>query len=328
MSDESAEDRREFGLALGDVRYEPQSGGSRLRWYVAAVGLFPFALIVFSFYWMSTGEYIHHSRSLYLSQLGYGAKLRGADCDVVIDGDSTAMVDLMPKVIAARTGLSACNIAEVAGVKRVNGMAVLTTYLQHNHAPKYLVFQFAPEDLSDPWRWQWGGTFEGVLYGMQFGHKADVMRTLWRYPDSSLGNAELGFRSGLVWHLTKSPPAEEMHSRDTQLGRMPEGGEPLTKCDATDDRKLAPQPDWLAKLRQTYGKDGTRVLIDVVPQPTCDPTVGYYAGALAGLIDNKVSTLPPEMFIGTGRLHMNDAGATVVSERVAAQILQAEKGGR
>ncbi len=329
MSDESAEDRREFGLDLGEVRYEPRTGRARLRWYVASVALFPFALIAFSLFWMTTGEYIRHSHSIYLSQIGYGAKLRGADCDVVIDGDSTAMVNLLPKVITARTGLSACNIAEVAGVKRVNGMAVLDTYLQHNRPPKYLVFQFAPENFSDPWRWQWGGTFEGVLYGMQFGHKADVMRSFWRYPDLTLGNVELGFRSGLSWHLTKSPPAEAMHSRDVQMGRLPEEGPALTGCDATELQKLPPPPEWLAKLRQTYGTGGTRVLIDVAPLPECDPTAAYYSKTLGPpLIDNTVAKLPVGLFQAAGRLHMGDEGAAVASERVAQQILQAEKGGR
>ena len=329
MSDESAEDRREFGLGLGEVRYEPQTSRAALRWYVAAVAVFPFALIAFSFYWMTTAEYMHHSHSVYLSQIGYGAKLQGVDCDVVIDGDSTAMVDILPKVITARTGLSACNIAEVAGVKRITGMALLDTYLQHNRRPKYLVFQFAPENLSDPARWEWGGMFEGVLFGLQFGHKADVMRSVLRYPAASLVNAELGFRSGLTWHLTHSPPAAEMHSRDAQLGRMPEEGSPLTECDATDARKLSPQAEWLTKLRETYGRNGTQVLIDVVPQPICDPAVEYYRRELTpALIDNSVSTLPVGLFLGTGRLHMTDAGAAVVSERVADQILQAEKGGR
>ncbi len=328
MSDESAEDRGAFGLDIGEIRHEPRTNHLRLRWYVAAVGLFPFVLIPFSLYWMTTAEYVHHARSTYLSQIGYGAKLRGADCDVVIDGDSTAMVDILPKTITTRTGLSACNIGEVAGVKRITGMAGIDSYLQYNRPPKYILFQFAPENLSDPARWQWGGTFEGVLYGLQFGHKADVMRFFWNVPDAGPINAELGFRTGLVGLLAPLPAAER-HSRDDQGGRMPEPGPALTACSEEDDRKEQPQPEWLHKLREQYGSGGTRVLIDVVPLPACDPTLQYYREQLkSGMIDNTVETLPIEVYTGTGRLHMDDEGAQVLSERVAEQIARAQNGER
>ena len=58
------------------------------------------------------------------------------------------MVGVIPQVIEQRTGLTACNIAEVAGVQSINGMAVTDAYLQHNQRPKYIVFLYAPEKLD------------------------------------------------------------------------------------------------------------------------------------------------------------------------------------
>ncbi len=127
----------------------------------------PFALIGLSLFWMSTDFYVHHADSSYFHQLGYGETLHGTKCDVLISGDSTAMVGVDPAEIQHRTGLSACNIAEYAGIQLLTGTQILDDFLRKNPRPRYLIFLEAPENYSNSHDWKFVGTLEGVIFRSQ-----------------------------------------------------------------------------------------------------------------------------------------------------------------
>jgi hypothetical protein len=101
-------------------------------------------------------------------------------------------------------------------------------------------------------------------------------------------------------------------------------GSPLeTTCDYPANRQ-PPDTDWIARLRATYGRGGSIVLVDAIPLPSCDPALAYYQHALAGTTDNEMQSLPPDEFItlpARGR-HVNAAGAVTVSSLLGDQILQ------
>ena len=322
MTDASQRDRQEFGTDLTEVRHEPLASPWRLRLYVAALVLFPFALILFTFWWVTTDSYLRHIPYPYIVDTGYGSKLQHADCDVVIDGDSTALVGVLPRIIEQRTGLKTCNISEVAGIKLVNGMMVLDDYLAHNRRPQYLVFVFAPENFNNPAGWTFISDFEGWFYRIRFHRDAAFWRRTLRFPDNSFANAELAFRNGIEWLLKRPMPPALEHERDLNDGHVSEAGTPLTHC-AADTIIRPPDPAWLSHLRSTYGVGGTHVLIDVTPMPGCDEGLPFYRAHLSGLTDNAVDTLPIGDYNSSGRLHTNDLGTAALSERIADQLAAA-----
>jgi hypothetical protein len=322
LTDASQRDRQEFGTDLTEVRHEPLASPWRLRLYVAILCIFPFALILFTFWWVTTDSYLRHIPFPYIVGTGYGSKLQHADCEIVIDGDSTALVGVLPRIIEQRTGLKTCNISEVAGIKLVNGMRVLDDYLAHNRRPQYLVFVFAPENLIPPSQWAFVSDFEGWFYRIRFHPDSALWRRLIQDPNGTLANAELAFRNGVEW-LPKHPlPPELAHERDLNGGHVSESGTPLTRC-AGDTILRSPDPAWLASLRSTYGLGGTHVLVDVTPMPPCDDGLPFYRTHLAGLTDNTVDTLPIGDYNSSGRLHTNDLGTAALSERIADQIAAA-----
>jgi len=319
LSDASQRDRQEFGTDLTEVRHEPPASPWRLRLYVGALVLFPFALIAFTFWWVTTDSYLRHSPLPYLIGTGYGSRLQHADCEIVIDGDSTALVGVLPRIIEQRTGLKTCNIAEVAGVKMLNGMMVLDDYLAHNRRPQYLVFVFAPENLNNPNGWGFVNAWEGWFYRIRFHPDAAFWRGTISDPDEAFANVELAFRNGVEW-LPKHPLASDLaHERDLNGGHVGEAGAPLTDC-PFDPFKRLPDPQWLSSLRNTYGAGGTHVLIDVTPMPPCDELLPFYRAHLPGLIDNAVDTLPIGDYRISGRLHTTDSGTIALSERIADQL--------
>jgi hypothetical protein len=320
LSDASQQDRESYGTDFSEVRHEPPASSLRLRIYVAVLVLFPFALILVVLWWMSSATYIRHAQYAYFMGTGYGSKLRHADCDVVVDGDSSALVGVMPKVIEQRTGLKTCNIAEVAGVKLINGMMVLDDYLKHNKRPRFLMFVYAPEDLTPPSEWTSVAPFEGVYYRLQFHPDFGLLKIAAEQPNMMLMVTELGLRTGFHWALEKPMPAEAADERERSGGRVLIPGGPLTRC---SDGAIARPPDaaWLAHLRKEYGVDGTQVLIDAMPEPPCDPTLEFYQERLGKPeIDNTMKTMPTEYFTQSGRLHTSDEGAKVLSERLGDQI--------
>lgn len=326
MTDASQRDRQEFGTDLTEVRHEPLASPWGLRLYVVILCCFPFAFILFTLWWVTTDSYLRHIPFPYIADTGYGSRLEHADCDVVIDGDSTALVGVLPRIIEQHTGLKTCNIAEVAGIKMLNGMMVLDDYLAHNRRPKYLIFVFAPENLNPPAQWAFVSDFEGWFYRIRFHRDARFWRNTLHNPDDTIANAELAFRNGVQW-LPKSPlPPALANERDLNGGHVSESGATLTRCSG-DTVYRKPDSAWLSSLRNTYGVDGTHVLINVTPMPPCDEGLPFYRAHLAGLTDNAVDTLPIDNYTNSGRLHTNDAGTAEFSERIANQLVAAMNSG-
>jgi hypothetical protein len=322
LTDASQRDRQEFGTDLTEVRHEPLASPWRLRLYVATLTLFPFAFILFTLWWVTTDSYLRHVPFPYIADTGYGSKLQHADCDIVIDGDSTALVGVLPRIIEQRTGLKTCNIAEVAGIKMLNGMVVLDDYLAHNRRPQYLVFVFAPENLNPPSQWTFISDFEGWFYRVRFHRDAAFWQHSLRFPDATFANVELAFRNGIEWLPKRPLPPALAHERDLNGGHVTEPGTSLTHCVGFTIYRQ-PDPTWLSSLRSTYGVGGTQVLIDAMPMPPCDEGLPFYRTHLAGLTDNTVDTLPIGDYSTSGRLHTNDIGTAALSERIADQIAAA-----
>ena len=76
-------------------------------------------------------------------------------------------------------------------------------------------------------------------------------------------------------------------------------------------------------MRQKYGVNGTRVIVNVAPVADCDDMKDAYGQALKGLHDNPLEVLPIKMF-NNQDVHFTPEGAEHVSLGVANQILASE----
>ena len=300
------------------------SPGSRLRWYlyVAPLIVLPILLLVFAIVVVPTEWFAEHSGDPFLLTLGYGALLHNADCKIVIYGDSTAMIGVNPDLIAQRTGLTTCNIAETEGMSMVNGTMVLDRYLENNPRPRVLMFFYAPEDL-DPQsqrRNTYVTTFEAVTWRFRQPHPLLSLVALMRHPDDFFSWAIHGARWAMdSIHAKPLPP-------ETRLQRFKTHGQSFIKDPVMENCTLVPPPAapdraWVAGLRSKYAAPGSTVLVDAMTMPDCDPGIEYYKRELAGLIDNQINTLPANDFHAGGR-HVTRAGSIPLSEEIADQVLK------
>ena len=300
----------------------PNAGRTRsLSLYLLPIVAGPLLLFVAAFFIIPTTWFIQHSGNTYLENLAYATKLQHVNCPVVIWGDSTAMVGVDPAVIKARTGLTACNIAEFKGMALVTQTLLLDEYLEHNVRPHYLVILFAPEAMFMNTDWSKTPTFEAITYLVQTQPKKKVFRKLALHPVDTLGWAGLGLRMTLTRLYSHPASFTTMHQRELHNGQLPVTGPPEVSCEKIP-RNGVPDPKWLQSLRRRYSIGGTKVFIDATPTPSCDPGLPANLRVLPSLIDNNpYPTFPYDFYIKGDRLHVNARGATLLSNMVADQIL-------
>jgi hypothetical protein len=297
----------------------PPTVRRRLYLYLLPLIGSPFLLLMSALIILPSKWFALHSQNNYLVNVGYGAKLYGENCQVLIYGDSSAMVGIDSSLIQARTGLSTCNIAEFQPMTMLNGTMLLDIYLEHNAPPRFLVFFFAPEDL-DPQSQRTNGPFEAIVWRMRQPDKLkSVIYLTLHYPNQFMGWVEQGLRFTLVNFLSKPVSTEIQHIRERTHGQFPMSAPLRSVCDSLL-RNAPPDKAWVEGLRSKYGLGGTTVLVDATPLATCDPSLSFFQQELPGVIDNRMEALPISVYNVDGRLHVDAEGSAIFSKMVADQI--------
>ena len=264
---------------------------------------------------------VRHTRNTYQANMGYADRLHGVDCEIVVYGDSSAMVGVDPAVVRAKTGLTACNIAEFESATTVMGTGLLDSYLAHNARPRWILFVFAPEDLTPQTKWTGPSRMDAIVYAMRTRRTPGMVAALALHPTDTFGALEGGLRT-LVRDLHKPALSAEARSlRADHQGWFPLPNEVATRC-ATPVDPGPLDPAWVAGLRAKYATQGTRVGVLVVPEPPCDATYADYAAKVRGVADNSLEIYPLEDYSADGRLHLLGPGVVRFSSEVADFVNQ------
>ena len=307
---------------------EPYATKRQLSLYLMPLVAFPVLLIVAAFFVVPTRWFDTHTGSTYLANLGYARTLHGADCQVLVYGDSTAMVGVSPAVITAKTGLTACNIAEFEGMTQVTGTLLVDRFLESNPRPRFLVFMYAPEDLHATTGWSGVSTFEATSYIVEQEHTGATLRALLTHPGPVFDWAGQGMRQALMNVRNKGLSADAITLRARNGGQLPLHTEKTLPCDSIR-RDVPAQAAWIDGLRSRYAVDGTQVLIDATPTISCDPSLPFFQLTTHGLIDNQpYAALTADSYTDDGRLHANALGTQRISTIIADQVLARMQGGR
>jgi hypothetical protein len=302
-----------------------EPGKKRLLAYCAAVASAPFLLLVAGLLIAPTDWTVRRSGNIFLANLGYVTKLKNADCQVVIAGDSTAMLDLDPAIIRERTGLSACNIGEPANVLMVNGVTLIPDlYLQNNPKPRLWVFTFLADGLAPFQTWTRWPFFEGLVFRLRLRQDLSTLKLLAEHPKETIDFAGNGLRFALLGILHHPLSTADTEIRSLHDGHLPSPSPPLTTC-PKERIEYPSDAALISGLRARYGVDGTGVIVDVSPKPTCDPSLDYYAVQHPAPTDNKLEAYPVSDFDNSGRSHMTRPGVARFSNEVSDQILETLK---
>jgi hypothetical protein len=318
-------------LAVSKIEEMPRKLHLR-RYVVGFVGVQIFVLL-FVLFLASTPWFMTHDAYPGMQQAGYGMRLRQADCGIVVYGDSSALTGLDPDVIQAITGLKTCNISEGTTIQGVVGSRYpLDSYLQNNKRPLYMLMMYTPSifrpyveklDNYEP---------EGMLYALQY-RDHEVYRGLLRkrkwVVDFDFWAGRQMVKEFLKRYLPggdSKPATDTKAQRESHHGNWPYPLPPETHCMALDENRTKTRPDaaGVAEMRKIYGIDGTTVVVNVAPVPTCDMLQQTYRERSEGLHDNAFETLPISFF-NEGDVHFSPEGVRHISIEAGNQILALEQ---
>lgn len=255
-----------------------------------------------------------------------------ADTDVLIIGDSSALMGIDPRVIEARTALRTESMALVA-FAHVHGFAdALQFYLRHQPAPRLVVLGMAPFGYAVPWP-----AYED--YGLRgaIAEWASTEPPLW--PSLSLrararsAIANVSGFPGLDGQRGERPSDDAVHRElQARQGGMIETV-PVTDWAAERPVPARVQPEALDALGRICAladeHDFALVVIhNPVPEPLLTPTISGRLDAVATAFTEATEacpqrwvirpfdrTMPLEQFATMD--HLTDAGAQANSEALA-----------
>jgi hypothetical protein len=299
----------------------PKSGkSSHYGLYMLPLVVGPFCLILMAFIVLPTEWFSRHSGDAWLSSIGYGGRLVGQTCQILIYGDSSAEVGVDPAYITEKAGLQACNIAEPVSFRAVNRDVILDTYLAKNNPPRVIVILLAPEAFSNLPVRMFPRAFEGITWRMRQPNKLGGIVQSMEVPENIFRWVYKGDHL-LIRNLLKPPISlKDAHIREATHGQLLIDLPRMSSC-SDSRRNFSPSRDYITKLRSRYQGPNTSVLLDVMPLPQCDLGFSVVQKQLHGLVDNKVEQFPNSVFYEGGR-HVDKSGSVLVSQMIADQVQQ------
>jgi hypothetical protein len=271
-----------------------------------------------------TEGYVKRSQSFWIAGLDYSFSLANVNADVVIFGDSSALAGVNPKVLEAKTGLSAVNVSTTMAGLAVAGTFPLDHYLAHNRVPRLIIFHFSPFEFRRP-DWHDATYFEGMLMLVRHRPDHDTALLFLRHLPETFQFSEYVFTS---WLKEAVIPREEryqgvMRSLTGTRGYLALPGSEMpgrSDCETYPTKPVSPA--WIGGLREKYSRNGTTVIVYVSPMPDCEEPYKYYSRALVGVANNSLEKLPGDNFRPDGsNVHLTQAATTHNSEQIAEQIL-------
>jgi hypothetical protein len=303
---------------IEDNSLKPVISRLRFQLYVLLMLIIPALFLVSSIPIVRSKSFPVESGDPFLLNPDYAFSLKHVDCEVVIYGDSTALTGLDPTVVSRATGLKTCNIAQAQSILQILGMLALDTYLKNNAPPKFIVMQFAPETLSrgrSNFFWP-----EGLTLLLRKRSLFEALPTFVRHPVRAYEFSIWAIKAKVA-SLIGSPPdfgsTEAIFRSHGGLLILPKSAE--THC-LNDIAYIPPTVDWVHSLKDKYANNGTRVVINVSPLPTCSPIAALVTDGTRNVTDNALSLYPIGLFCDLDR-HLTLEGAERASLELAEQLM-------
>jgi hypothetical protein len=306
-----------------DSPVKPAAGRLQPRAYVLLMLLIPALFVASAIPIARSDSFPVESGDPFILNADYAFSLKHVNCDVVIYGDSTALTGLDPTVVERSTGLKTCNIAQAQSILHILGMLALDTYLKNNTPPRYIVMQFAPETLSrgrSDFFWP-----EGLTLLLRKRSLLEALPTLLKHPVQAYYFSIWAIKAK-VTSLTRLPidfaATEAVFRAHRGLLTLPKP--PQTGC-LNNLAYARPTVEWVRGLKDKYGNQGTRVVVNVSPLPACSPIVPRVAAETRNVTDNTLSVFPIGLFCDLDR-HLTLEGAERASLELAEQLVPGSGG--
>lgn len=301
-------------------------GPRRFALYLLIVMLIPLLAFLSIFPIARTGFFIRTSKRNFWHAMEYQFADRPEQCDVVIYGDSTALMGADPNIIQARTGLKTCNFAITYLGLATTGNLALDHYLAIHPAPRFIVLEVLPSHLRPPALDDESGIIDGFLIADRKLPPLQAAKLFLSHPKNSFYFAAQLWRQLISFTPSTSPDFSEATYRNDIaslaahhgfFGTQHAGGN--TDC-FYQFQQVSFSQKYVASYRK-YEKDGTRVLIWPSPVRHCDIHLDDYRVGTAFLRVPPPLLLDDEAFADAQ--HLSESGVAQNSSALADALLKA-----
>jgi hypothetical protein len=279
---------------------EAQPNDAGMALYLVKVCVVMVLLYVAPFVIARSDFYEHRNLSFYSRPLSYAYHTAGENADVVLFGDSTALLGIDPGQMSRDLGMKVLNLPNTHGSLIVNNDMALRHYLRGNRPPKLIVFYFAP------WDFDYGHVpieatpvYEGEELLMRQGNAKQILSFVGEHPFEGilfpLRFYEDSFQFGMhkVSHQGQEQRLQETrgHIDNTDFTVLPD------PCTFPPLLLENVRFDWVKSLGDSYVSPETRILYFVAPVPACTNISALLNNRYERLPAALPVTLPPETFV-------------------------------
>jgi len=238
--------------------------------------------------------------------LNYAFKTAGENADVVLFGDSTAVIGVDPSQMSRALGVKVLDLVNTQPSLLVNDDLTLRRYLSANRPPRLIVFYFAP------WDFDYGNTdfssrpvFEGEQVLLRWGTSRDIVTFLLRHPTEGASFPLRFYASALESTLHWVPHSGQEEHLAATHGHVDDRNPAVLTSSCVFPQELIDRVrfDWVRSLGQRYASSETQVLSYVAPVPSCGNLSAVLGQPYDRLPAAPPRVLPPEYFSSEITVH-------------------------
>jgi len=261
-------------------------------------------LYVMPFFLNRTAFYDRVNPSFYARPLNYAFDTAGQNADVVIFGDSTALLGVDPSQMSSALGVKVLNLVNTQPTLVVNDDMTLRHYLKENRPPKLLVFYFAP------WDFDYGHndfnsrpTYEGEELLLRRGTGEEMRAFARRHPQEVILFPLKFYETEWQLMLHRRPRANQEAQLIATRGHVDNIESTMLRAPCWFPRFLIDNVrfSWVHDLGERYRSPETQVLFYVAPVPACENVSQVLERPYDQLPARPPKPLPPEFFISDVR---------------------------
>ena len=205
--------------------------------------------------------------------LDYPYALPRTDADIVLFGDSSALIGVDPRILSKSLSLKAINLPNTAGSLQVLGQSGLDLYLSRNKAPRLIVFYFAAWNLDYAHAPLGHHLYEGEEVLMHHGTLRQIVDFTRAHPLEMLDFSRRFYSTNLPRTirtiLKRQHPATDVAAGkgyfDPLLNRPPLPA----PCTIPPELTHPVATDTIRNLLSSYRNAQTQVAFFVAPMPAC-----------------------------------------------------------
>ena len=272
-----------------------------------------------------TDRFIRTSKREFWHSMEYQFAARPEPCDILIFGDSTGLMGADPRILTARTGLSACNLAVPYLALWTTGNLTLDHYLASHPAPKFIIIEQQPSHFRTPTMDDESGIIDGFLLADRKLPPLSAAKLFLSHPKESFYFAAQLWKELISFTPSTSPDLSEgTYQRDTARLAAEQGfygnDRPGGNTDCFYQFKDPVFSRSYLRSFNKYATHGTRVLFWPSPVRHCDVHLNDYRVGTAFLGLPQPMILDNSAF--TDAQHLSSEGVVQNSNSLADYIQQ------